>query len=269
MKYMTFNSSCAFTGIANMLAGFGVDVQDRDIALGMKLPYLFAKEDNTFMAGPMLQSADWFNLYLHSIGFEMRERFVPREEVPALLAKENTAMLGIRVSPRDKHAVVYTGKDGQNFRFLNNKWQHTHDPETFLFAQQELLSRLDESVVIATLHPCSSRDVDFAPLLHNSCTVLAELKGKLAAFCATEKTTEEMTGAMNTLFRPVLLDGITMLELIGQDTLAEKLRQLQGKFLATIRAGKSVIPAEFMQMDVLPQSIEAYISLIRSQEETI
>ena len=263
MKYMTFNSACASAGVANMLAGFGVDVQDRDIALGMKLPYLFAEEENAYLAGPMLQSAQWFNLYLHPMGFEMREQFISREEVPEALAKEKTAMLGIRVSPRDKHAVVYTGKDGQDFRFLNNKWAHTDDPGTFLFSQQELLSRLDETVVIATIHPCPKRDVDFAPLLHSSCAVLTELKGKLAEFCETEKTTEALMGAMNTLFRPILLDGITMLELIGQEALAGKLREIQQEFLAAIRARKPVALAKVMQMDVLMEAMNDYIKLIQ------
>lgn len=269
MKYMSFNSSCAFAGVANMLFSFGIDVQDRDIALGMKLPYLFAREENTFLAGPMLQSADWFNLYLHTIGFEMMERFVPREEIPERLAGEQTAMLGIRVSPRDKHAVVYIGKEGGLFRFLNNKWQHTEDPETFLFTPQELLSRLDKTVVIATLHPCPARNADIAPLLHGSCAVLMEMKEKLAAFCAIQRSTEEMMAAMNTLFRPVLLDGITMLELIGKTELASRLRMVQSEFMNAVRNGKTVALAEVMQMDVLMQAIDDYIYLIDNQEKTI
>ena len=54
MKYMTFNSSCSYAGVANMLEQYGVDVEDRIIALGMKLPYLFAQEGGVYMAGPML-----------------------------------------------------------------------------------------------------------------------------------------------------------------------------------------------------------------------
>lgn len=266
MKYMTFNSACAFAGVANMLTCFGVDVQDRDIALGMKLPYLFAKEGSAYLAGPMLQSSEWFDLYLMSIGFEMREQFFLREEVPGMLAGEKTAMLGIRVSPRDKHAVVFTGMEGNAYRFLNNKWQHTDDPETFLFSQQELLSRLEESAVVATVHPCPAKNVDFAPLLRRSCAVLGQLKEALIQFCSAEKTREEIMGAMNTLFRPVLLDGITMLELIGQAELAFCLRTVQSEFMAAVRSGASVVLAEVMQMDVLMQAIDDYISLITNQE---
>ena len=44
MKYMTLNSSCAFAGVANLLEQYGVDIEDRDLCLGMKLPYLFENE---------------------------------------------------------------------------------------------------------------------------------------------------------------------------------------------------------------------------------
>ena len=45
MKYMTFNSSCSYAGVANMLAQYHFAVDDRTIAMGMKLPYLFTYED--------------------------------------------------------------------------------------------------------------------------------------------------------------------------------------------------------------------------------
>lgn len=36
MKYMTFNSSCSYAGVANMLDQYSVDTNDRSIAMGMK-----------------------------------------------------------------------------------------------------------------------------------------------------------------------------------------------------------------------------------------
>lgn len=56
MKYMTFNSSCSYAGLANLLAFYDIDVGDREIALDMGLPYLFAKEQEKYLAGPMLQN---------------------------------------------------------------------------------------------------------------------------------------------------------------------------------------------------------------------
>ena len=82
---MTFNFSCSYAGVANMLEQYGVDASARSIAMSMKLPYLFSCRDGAYMAGPMLQSAEWFNLFLHPIGFEMIEKEIPAAQVPGYL----------------------------------------------------------------------------------------------------------------------------------------------------------------------------------------
>ena len=265
MKYMTFNSACAFAGVANMLSAFGVEVEDRDIALGMNLPYLFDRDDHAYLAGPMLQSAEWFNLYLNTIGYEMTEHFLKPEDVPGVLTGAKTAMLGIRVSPRDKHAVVYTGMTGNAFRFLNNKWQHTDDPEELVLSIEELLNKLDETVVVATIHTCPARTADFAPLFRHACSVLAELEEKLTEFCTEERTPEEIMGAMNTLFRPVLLDTITMLDLIEEEILSKKLRAVQAEYLTAIRLGKTVRLDDAIHLDNLLDALDEYRMLIGKQ----
>ena len=69
MRYMTFNSSCSYAGVANMLEYHGILVTDRQIALDMDLPFLFSDEGGVYAAGPMLQSAKWVELYLKPLGF--------------------------------------------------------------------------------------------------------------------------------------------------------------------------------------------------------
>lgn len=80
MKYMTFNSSCSYAGLANLLSLRGLETEDRAIALDMGLPYLFAREDGRYLAGPMLQGKRWFDLFLLPRGFIMEERTVRRED---------------------------------------------------------------------------------------------------------------------------------------------------------------------------------------------
>ena len=265
MKYMTFNSSCSYAGVANMLSQYGIDTDDRTIALKMHLPYLFAKEDGTYLSGPMLQSADWFNLYLHPIGFTMTEREIQREQVTEMLQGEKTAMLGIRVSPQSKHAVIYLGENHGSYRFLNNKWQHTDEPEQLLLSKPELLARLDDSVVVATLKPIPSREVDFQPLLKQSVQVLEDLKCDVQAFCAKQQSPQSLMAAMNTLLRAILLDGITMLELCGETALAEKLRSVQGEFLTAVRKKSAVTLSKEIAVDALVEAIAEYQQLIEQR----
>ncbi|MBR2895279.1 MAG: hypothetical protein IKC03_06440 [Oscillospiraceae bacterium] len=263
MKYMTFNSSCSYAGVANMLAQYGVDTDDRTIAQKMMLPYLFAEEDGAYHSGPMLQSARWFNLYLYPIGYTMIENKVDRNQVPVALHNKKAAMLGLHVSPKSKHAVVYQGMNHGKYRFLNNKWQHTDEPEQLFLDEAELLARLDDSVVIATVEPAPCREVDFKPLLKQSVRVLNDLKRDIQEFCRSEQSPKAITAAMNTLFRAILLDGITMLELSNQTALAEKLRIVQKEFMAAIKKKTTVKLSEEISVSVLMEAIEEYQQLIQ------
>ena len=77
---MTFNSSCSFAGIANMLESKGLDFQDYEVALGMELPYIVAKCDGGYMAGSMLQEKKYFDIFLKKNGYELIENYVDRPE---------------------------------------------------------------------------------------------------------------------------------------------------------------------------------------------
>lgn len=265
MKYMTFNSSCAFAGIANMLEHVGVDAEDRTIALKMKLPLLFAKRDGVYLAGPMLQSADWFNRYLHTIGYTMEETERKREDVPAVLTGEDCALIGLYLTPRNKHAMVYTGKDNGRFCFINNKWEHTEEPERLELTEQELLDRLDEKAVIATLGRTDVEQPDYGPLLEQSCQVLEELKGDIEAFCGARQEPQTILKAMNTLFRAILLDGITMLELAGQAGLADRLRAVQAELIAVVKTGEAATLSEAISVQTLLEAIDEYAAWIREE----
>ena len=50
LKSMHFNSSCSYCSLSYMLMKYDIDVTDVDIALKMKLPYLFNKDDDGYSA---------------------------------------------------------------------------------------------------------------------------------------------------------------------------------------------------------------------------
>lgn len=262
MKYMTFRGSCAFAGVANMLERFGVDVTDRDIALGMKLPYLFAKEEGAYLGGPMLQSAQWFDLYLRTLGFAMQEKMLPCEAVPAALRERECAMIGLHLSERDKHAVICTGHADGSYCFVNNKWANTDEPERLFLTETELLDRLDQQTAMAVLVPVDVQQPDFAPLFQQTCSVLAEMKHDIAVFCQQEHQPHELIAAMNPLFRAILLDGVTMLELIGQNELAQKLIAVRDALMAAVRLNVPLVPAQHLPFQLLDESIDEYMALI-------
>ncbi len=268
MKYMTFNSSCSYAGVANMLEQYGVDTDDRSIALGMKLPYLFSYEDGVYMAGPMLQSAEWFNLYLHPIGFEMTEKEIPAEQLPAYLKQQKTAMLGLPVDESGKHAVVYNGHQDGKMVFLNNKWEHTDAPEQITLAETELLAQISTSSMIATLKPITPKAVDLHSKMSTSVVVIRQNLADIRSVCGRAETVAQLRLKLNTLFRPLLLDGITMLQLIGEVKLAEDFTAHQRSFLSALRQDPNlcIILGEYLSTDALTTAAERYIALIQEEQ---
>ena len=267
MKYMTFNSSCSYAGVANMLDSYGVSVEDRQIALDMKLPYLFSHENGAYCSGPMLQTAKWFNLYLKPRGFLMTETRLLREEVCSFLADVHTAMLGIAFSQRGKHAVVYTGMEGDRYRFLNNKHKNSSDPEIIYLTQEELLPLLNNFVSASVLQKDHPTPVDLRPYLQESADTLLHLKRDINAFCSSEQTPRALKTAQNVLFRAILLDSITMLELLENEEPLKTLKSVQGELLTALKENIPLTLADRLSMHRFEIAIDAYRELIQSHAE--
>lgn len=269
VKYMTFKSSCSYGGLANMLEQYGVDVEDRDIALEMKLPYLFACENGEYLAGPMLQSAEWFNLYLYPMGFAMVETELLPGQVPTFLKEQRTAMLGLQVQQGEKHAVVYVGYQNEQLMFLNNKWRDSEEPEQLLLSQSELLERIGSTVTIATIKPIPPQKVTYAHRLRNSAEVMRQNVAQIKCLCAKEERVGCLRAQLNPLFRPLLLDGITMLELLGQTRLAHRFAALQGGLLDGLRQNTDakIILGRYLDVQELTEATEEYMGLIKNAAE--
>lgn len=265
MKYMTFNSSCSYAGLANLLSFYGIDTEDRDIALQMGLPYLFACEDGQYLSGPMLQGARWFNLYLHPLGFTFTERRMKREDVCSCLRAHHPAMLGLHVTPESKHAVIYTGGGKEEYRFLNNKHESSPEPADLRLSEIELLSRLDELVTVGILERAQPVPVELRPCLEGSLTTLHDLREEITAFCSWKQPAAALREARDTLFRPILLDGVTMLELLGEEQTATPLRTVRAQFLRIIRENRPAVLAEELDMRLLCAAMIQYEELILKQ----
>lgn len=250
-----------------MLESYGVNVEDRQIALDMKLPCLFSHENGAYCSGPMLQTAKWFNLYLKPRGFLMTETRLLREEVCSFLADVRPAMLSIAFSQRGKHAVVYTGMEGDRYRFLNNKHKSSSDPELIYLTQEELLPLLNDSVSVAVLQKGLPTPLDLKPYLQESADTLLKLKQDINAFCNREQTPQALRTAQTTLFRAILLDGITMLELLENDEPLKTLKSVQGELLTALKENIPLTLADRLSMHRFESAIDAYRELIKSYAE--
>lgn len=244
-----------------------MDAKDRSIACTMKLPYLFAVKDGMYMAGPMLQSAEWFNLYLHPLGFEMIEEKIPAAQVAEYLKKQKTAMLGLQVEQNGKHAVVYVGTQGEKLLFVNNKWVQSDAPERIELAEEELLNQIMDHVMIATIRPIPPCAVDLTDRIHESQNVIRRNVREICELCKREESVGTLRAKMNTLFRPLLLDGITMLNLLCETELADRFSVLQASFLSVLKdvSNKRIKLGDYLNCEELKAAAARYVELIEQE----
>ena len=96
-------------------------------------------------------------------------------------------------------------------------------------------------------------------------TVLRENCEELIRFASEKHAPDAYAPAMNRLFRPLLLDGITMLELAGETALAQEFTVLQGQFLSFLRGTREEPLREALSLNRLQALAEQYASLIEKQ----
>ena len=83
------------------------------------------------------------------------------------------------------------------------------------FSEEELLASVDQETMVGTVIPAEAEQQSLAPFLNDSISVIRENCVEIEAFAAEKHDPNAYFPMMNSLFRPLLLDGITMLELAG------------------------------------------------------
>ena len=262
MKYMHFNSSCPYAGLANMLALQGYDTEDYQIALDMKLPLLLHRDDTdgTYQAGASLQSSRWFDLYLNPRGFRCVEAEYDKQA--ALSQFMPGTMCGIQVTPQSRHAVIFLSASNGVYHFLNNKWEKTNEPEQLTLSAEEVLARLPRSVMLAHLEPCEPLTVDLTPYLQTSLSAWHRLRNELEQFISVEQSPQSLREAMNPLFRPLLLDGLSMMQLLGESAQVERLQKMQTQFLSVLRQDRPAVLLSILDHSELDKAFEHFMNLI-------
>ena len=264
MKYMHFIASCSYCALAEMLSAQDIQAEDVQIAQEIRLPWLFAKEDDTYLSGPMLQGKRWFDLWLNPRGLAFSESVISSETLtPALQLAQSPVMLGLQ-TPYGKHAVVFQRYDG-SYHFFNPTHENSGEPTELILSEEELLRSVDPSVMLGQITRSNPHMQSIKPLLQESIQVLRENAAEIIAFSSVPHAPEEYLPAMNRLFRPLLLDGISMLQLAGEASLAQGFFSLQQDFMTFLRSPRTDPLSAFLSLEALSILSEEYIQRIENQ----
>lgn len=266
VKYMHFNSACSFAALAFILAGKGIMTEDTEIVREAGLPWIFAREGDSFLAGPMLQGKKWYDLYLNPRGLCMREEPVEREKLPEYLKTHEGSMLGLRLPGHPgKHAVVMDGYDGA-WRFFNPTREGSGLETEIRLDREGLMLAADPVTIVGTVVEHDRVTPERRKLAEESLAVLEDNYRAIEVFCSETHSREEYDKAMDRIFRPLLLDGITMLELIGETELAEGFRKEQRAFLTFMKGDRTGRLDETVSLNKLRRLKERYGELIERRK---
>ena len=263
MKYMHFKASCSYAALAAIMELNGVDTEDYRIALEIKLPWLFSKKGSAYISGPMLQGAKWFNLWLAPRGYRMAEEMIERERLCNYLRTHKPAMLGIQTL-YGKHAVVFEKYDGE-YHFINPTHESSGERTEFSLSEEELTDSVDQETMVGMVISAEAEQPSLLPYLNDSISVIRENCADIEAFATEKHDPNIYSPMMNNLFRPLLLDGITMLELAGETALAHAFTQLQQQFMVFMRGTREEALQETLSLDRLHDLTEQYARLIKRQ----
>ena len=264
VKYMHFIASCSYCALAELLETMGLETEDVQIAREIGLPWLFAKEDDTYLSGPMLQGKRWFDLWLNPRGLAFSESVVSSETfAPALQLAQSPVMLGLQ-TPYGKHAVVFQRYDG-SYHFFNPTHGDSGEPTELILREEELLRSVDPSMMIGQITFSDSYTQSIKPLLQKSIQILRENVAEITAFSSVPHAPEEYLPAMNRHFRPLLLDGISMLHLAGESSLAQRFSALQRDFLDFMRSPRTGVLSASLSPETLHTLTEKYVQRIENQ----
>lgn len=232
-KYMHANSSCSYCAISYMVQDFDIDVTDIDIVKEINLPLMFEKNSNQYNSGFMLQSKKWFDLFLNPRGLELKELTFDKNPAVAFFKENKNVMIGLK-TPQGKHAVVLNGyKDGY-FRFFNPTHEGSGEEKCLVLNEGALINSLDNKLSVARIVSCEKKNVDLKTNIVESISALSLYKNDLETFIENNTVRDSYRNNLD-LFRPLLLDGLTMMEIASENSLLPLMKQAQKQLLSFIR----------------------------------
>ena len=118
--------------------------------------------------------------------------------------------------------------------------------------------------MIATLESVTPKEVDLSNIIKKSISVMRDNLSEIQEVCGKNEMVGVLRSKLNTLFRPLLLDGITMLGLLEEKELAQRFTAIQSSFLSALRqdAGTVITLGDYLPVNELVAAVEEYIQII-------
>ena len=238
MERPAFPSHTMLRALVELLRLNGHATTEAAIARGMEAHRLFLHSGGRYLTGASFYRPEWLNLYLHPQGFHLAEHALPKAETGVFFRSHAPCMLRLMVAPNVQRVIVYTGHAAGKYQFAVCPRPDEAAPPTMALSTDGLLRRLPDTATIYTLEQCTPAPVDFLPLMAESLRTLRAYKRELLRTCERVVTREDMAELHPRLFRALLVDGLPMAALAGDEQLLAELEALHHDYRHLFIAGE-------------------------------
>lgn len=272
MKYQSFNRSCSYAGLANMLLDFSVDTEDFKIVKAASIPYIFqfSEKQGRFIAGPMIQEKKWFNYYLNSIGLELKDKEIKIEDALNFFdVVSHKCMVGLKIGNTGKHAVIFNGKERFEYKFLNNKRKGSLEPDYYWYDSKALLMKLEDKNQISWIEKkqnCYSLNITHELELSLEC--LENYRNRVKEFCCEEQDFITLEKAKWSLFEALFLDVFSMMEIVNNTEIVNEIKKLRNDYIQIMKLKVSAVLSNHLSIDDLDNVITKYMKVIESYKKS-
>jgi len=267
---MTFNRSCSYAGIANLLEEYNFNYEDYEIIKALSIPYIleYDSKEKQYVAGAMIQFSHWFNYFLNSIGLCLTEDyFTPENAIKEFDKNIKKYMLGIILHEnnnlKQKHAVIFENKENGKYKFLNPKRINSNETDYYIFTKEELIHKLPMNIKMGYLIK-TNKIIPINVLNHllKSLQNIDEYRNILIEYCSKEQDIKSLNIAKESLFATIFLDILAMMELIGENDLANKIKDIRTKYLNIMKENISLTLFDYISIDCLNNVFISYKNII-------
>lgn len=273
MKYMTFNNSCFFAALANILEKGGINIEDKDIIKDSLIPFVFkkAKKTDEYIAGYDVQDDDIISDYLSKYGLRfVSKKFVlndnklnKRNLIEDIKDKKNVIVSLKVLENNNWHATIFVRYKEPHYIFKNMKRVDSKETDYYMFTFDELIEKLADKVqygYIVLANPKNS--VDKSTLLSDSLVVLNEYKSSLLKYCNELYSHKERTHSRDKLFRALLLNYLDLAKLVEYNEIVIKLSELQKQYLNSFKNVYDMKISTYLDIDLLEEVFNEIIDKI-------
>jgi hypothetical protein len=245
-----------WAALGTMLEAFGVDAGDRELAIEAALPGSLARDDDGWwIAGPCIQDTERINLALARWDLEfIRDEPNDLPRSAALVRFGAPAMTSI-ATPRENHAIVFTGVEGGLFTFSYTKWAHSEEPESIAISADEVDSRLVPAVAPGRIAKAPDRRGRLwsaprkAALLEAARADIDRYESEFLAALDAPIDARGLADRRDGFFRALLLDERSMQAIVGDDAAADRVARVLDGFMRALRAEGEFTLGAYIEKD--------------------